>query len=636
MPGRPGEPDSTPPDRTPRDEWSEKTTFSSEDHAGLPALGPSYAYLLVLEGDSSRMVPLPVDGEVVIGRAETARLRLVDSKVSRRHARVVMSDGEATLVDLDSQNGTFLNGDKTRGSRALMGGDTIAICDAVIVYHASARRIVARAVVDRVAIKHRAGEEIERSLRFQRPLSVLMITTGGADQERVSRAVAGHLRSLDVTGILGSDQLVALMPETDSDGASRAAAGLLEALSPLAPGVRVGVATCPADGCDVDTLFASARAAAQAAASAGLATAAATYTTRTVGPMTVLLADPAMTRLFSLIERVAGADLPVLVCGETGTGKELAATALHHWSRRASRPLVTLNCAALPENLVESELFGHEKGAFSGATASKAGLIETATGGTLFLDEIGELGASVQAKLLRVLESKRVTRVGSVVERAIDIRVVAATNRNLAEEVERGGFRRDLFFRLSGATIWLPPLRDRKRELPILAQRFLEQACAALSRAPMRLEADAVRVMAEYEWPGNVRELKNVVEYVAAAVHDDAITAADIAARLRPAGPQPAAELPALGDAPPLDRDPTPLLRGGEATDLHPVAGGEPPAAFRPIADEIRELERERMRQALEAAGGNQRRAAELIAMPLRTFATKVKQYGLGRRQAGR
>jgi len=195
-----------------------------------------------------------------------------------------------------------------------------------------------------------------------------------------------------------------------------------------------------------------------------------------VGDRSVVIADPAMARMYQLLERLAVSELPVLVCGETGTGKEVAAGALHQFSHRSERPLVSLNCAAIQENLVESELFGYERGAFSGAIAAKPGLLEVASGGTVFLDEIGDLPAAVQAKLLRVIETKRVLRLGDVRERTIDIRVIAATNRDLVKDVVAGRFRRDLYFRLSGATLWLPPLRDRPRELPILAEMFLHDA----------------------------------------------------------------------------------------------------------------------------------------------------------------
>jgi DNA-binding NtrC family response regulator len=322
--------------------------------------------------------------------------------------------------------------------------------------------------------------------------------------------------------------------------------------------------------------------------------------TLAIGDRTVLIADPAMERMYELLERLAQSELPVLVTGETGTGKEVAASALHQLSRRRGGPVVSLNCAAIQDNLIESELFGYERGAFSGAVTAKPGLLETASGGTVFLDEIGDLPTAAQAKLLRVIETKRVLRLGEVRERPIDIRIVAATNRDLLEDVVTGRFRRDLFFRLSGATLWLPPLRDRPRELPLLANMFLRDACAHQGRAPMRLSTAAQQRLLAMPWPGNVRELKHLMEYLAAAFDDSVVEPHHLDHR---------------------GRAPTPPLE----------CEAPPGAPFRPLADEIRELEQSRITAALTAAGGNQRMAAELLAMPLRTFVFKLKQYGLRR-----
>ena len=340
--------------------------------------------------------------------------------------------------------------------------------------------------------------------------------------------------------------------------------------------------------------------------------------TRTLdlGDRTVVIADPAMERMYELLERLATSELPVLVTGETGTGKELAARSLHQLSRRNGRPLVSLNCAAIQETLVESELFGHERGAFSGATAAKPGLLETANGGTVFLDEIGELPATLQAKLLRVIETKRVMRLGDVRERTIDIRLVAATNRDLAQDVLAGQFRRDLFFRLSGATLWLPPLRDRPRELPLLANMFLRDACRQQERSAMRLSAAAHARLLTMPWPGNVRELKHLMEYVAATVDAAVVEPDDLIAPLH-GTPPPQQDASPRAETPPI-----------EHIDDHAPRG---PAQFRPLAEEIRELEQTRIHAALDAARGNQRVAAQLLAMPLRTFVHKLRHYGLRR-----
>ena len=223
--------------------------------------------------------------------------------------------------------------------------------------------------------------------------------------------------------------------------------------------------------------------------------------------------SPAMRALFDLIERVADAEVPILLSGETGTGKGLVARALHALSRRAAGPFVTVNCAALPENLLESELFGHVKGAFTGAVSQRSGLFEEAQGGTLFLDELGEVDISLQAKLLDVLESGQVRAVGSNKLRPVDVRVVAASNRNLREMVAAHRFREDLLFRLDVVRLELPALRDRLGDLPILVAHFLKAAKARHPQSPVeRFSPEAHARLARHRWPGNVRELENLVE----------------------------------------------------------------------------------------------------------------------------
>jgi DNA-binding NtrC family response regulator len=322
------------------------------------------------------------------------------------------------------------------------------------------------------------------------------------------------------------------------------------------------------------------------------------------GDASVLVADLAMKRVYALAERVAASDLSAVVVGETGAGKEHVARCLHNKSPRARHPFVAVNCASISESLAESEFFGHEKGAFSGALATKAGFFEAADGGTLFLDEVGELPLPQQAKLLRALETKRIVRVGSTRELRVDIRVIAATHRKLQDLVAEGRFRQDLVFRLAGATIALPPLRDRPRDVAVLARAFLDRACARLGRPRMTIPPATMAALLARPWPGNVRELKNAMDYAAAAAAEGFVCVWDLS-------PAPENESFILSPSPP------------PATNR--------PTEFRPIGDEIRELEAQRMREALECAQGNQTRAAALIGMPLRTFVTKLRIYGLRR-----
>ncbi|GAB5441370.1 MAG: sigma-54 dependent transcriptional regulator [Fuerstiella sp.] len=229
-------------------------------------------------------------------------------------------------------------------------------------------------------------------------------------------------------------------------------------------------------------------------------------------------------KVLRLIARIAPTDSPVMILGESGTGKELVARALHENSSRVDKPMVTVNCAALQESLLESELFGHEKGAFTGATAAKLGLFEVADGGTLFVDELGELAPALQAKLLRVLEDGSMRRVGSTREQKVDVRIIAATNRNLRGDVEAGRFREDLFYRINVLSIDLPPLRDRRDDIGLLIDHFLRRS----GRPAWQMSDDAREALCTYHWPGNIRELSNVIERATILADDQQIRTADL------------------------------------------------------------------------------------------------------------
>ena len=259
---------------------------------------------------------------------------------------------------------------------------------------------------------------------------------------------------------------------------------------------------------------------------------------RAAGRLEMVGSGPAMQRLFELVRRAAPSEGRVLVTGENGTGKELVARAIHESSRRKAGPFVKLNCAAVPAELIESELFGHERGAFTGAVAARRGKFELADGGTLFLDEVGDMPAAMQAKVLRVLQEGEFERVGGTHTLRVDVRVVAATNKDLAAEVQAGRFREDLYYRLNVVPIHAPPLRERREDIPELATRFLAEACERNGRRPMRLERDALAALQTHDFPGNVRELRNLVERLAILCDGPEITADDVTAAL-PGGRRP-------------------------------------------------------------------------------------------------
>jgi len=293
--------------------------------------------------------------------------------------------------------------------------------------------------------------------------------------------------------------------------------------------------------------------------------------------------SPAMVRLRTLIGKVADSSSPVLVEGESGTGKEMVSRALHFTSHRAKAPFIVVNCGALPEQLMESELFGHAKGAFTGAQATKPGLVEMADGGSLFLDEIGELPLGLQAKLLRFLESGEFRRVGDTRLRWVQTRIIAATNRNLQQEVEAGRFREDLFYRLAVVKIHVPPLRERKEDVPLLANFFLKKHHPDKELAP-----EALQALQEYDFPGNVRELANLVERGA-------------------------------------------LLCEGKVVRVEDMFGGAPPAAKDGPPESLAEVEKRHIQRVLDYTGWDKKKAAAILGISLRSLYRKIEGYGLHR-----
>ena len=580
---------------------SDHTTRGVDDEA---ASGAERRHLLVFSGSSSWMFRLPPSGDVIIGRSETADLRIDDASVSRQHARLALDGGTVTITDLGSHAGTYVNEVKLAGTRALQPNDVIAIQKTTLIFHTAAPATPSPVVLEMAALRQRVKDELERTARYERTFSLLCLV-GGLASERptIQRTAVAQLRRADVGAWSNEGAFYVLLPEAGADEAIAIATRIRSKLDRMV--LRIGRVTCPPDGYgfDASALIASAHDAAVTAKPGQISGLERALQTLMIGTQRVIVADPTVARLYALVERLAPVGIPVLITGETGCGKELVATAIHTLSQRANKQLISLNCAALHEMLVETELFGHEKGAFSGAIATKSGLIEAASGSTLFLDEIGELAPAIQAKLLRVLETHRVTRVGDVREREVDVRIVAATNRDLEADVVTGRFRRDLFFRLSAATLYLPPLRQRPHELPLLATAFLDEACRHNGRGIMRISDAAMSVLLAHSWPGNIRELKNLMQYVAAAFAVDVLLAEHVSERL-------GRTRPALGPS------------------IEAATQSEPPR-FRPIADELRELEITRIREALEATGGNQTRAASLLAMPVRTFFGKAKLYGL-------
>jgi DNA-binding NtrC family response regulator len=305
-----------------------------------------------------------------------------------------------------------------------------------------------------------------------------------------------------------------------------------------------------------------------------------------------------------LILRAAPTDSTVLIQGESGVGKELIAQALHRGSPRATKPFIAVNCGALTETLLESELFGHAKGSFTGAVSDKTGLVEVADKGTLFLDEISEMSPQLQVKILRLLEEKEFKPVGSVQTKRVDVRFVTATNKDLEDAIRKSEFRKDLYYRLNVIPVHVPPLRDRRDDIPLLAEHFLARYCADMKRQGKRFEPEVKDAMMRHPWPGNIRELENAVQRAIALSEGDVITVKDLH---ETAGPAP--DLLAPGSA-----APRPL--GEEGMDLDQT-----------MAD----IEIGYLKKALDMTGGNYTKAAQLLKMSLRSFRYKLQKFGIDR-----
>jgi two-component system, NtrC family, response regulator PilR len=312
--------------------------------------------------------------------------------------------------------------------------------------------------------------------------------------------------------------------------------------------------------------------------------------------------SPPMLEIYKLIGTVAPTDSTVLISGESGTGKELVARAIHEASSRRDRPFVSINCGAFPETLLESELFGYVKGSFTGAVANKKGLFETANGGTLFLDEVGEMPPAMQVKLLRSLQEKKIRRVGGTEELSVDVRLVAATNRKLEEEVELGNFREDLYYRLAVIPMTVPPLRDRRSDIVTLVRHFVQKYNQKLDRHIQGVTEEALSCLEEYGWPGNVRELENVMERAMTLESTDFIQKDRLpeSVRQRRSDPGPA----------------VPRFSASEGLD---------------IEEYLRRTEAEIIRRALELAGGNQTRAAEILKLTYRSFRHRMESLEIRR-----
>ena len=497
--------------------------------------------------------PLPAAGELVIGRDPGCDLRIDDPSLSRRHVRLGIA-AQITIEDLGSRNGTFVAGLRLEPGvpRPVTADEIVTIGGVGIVVQHGAAPARQRTLWGHGPFELRLAEECTRAQRARTAFGLLRVRSIERDAaQRVSAAV----RDVDVVGTYAPNEWEVLVldasPAVASDVADRVRGAI--------PGAAVGLAMFPADGRDAGTLGGCA--AGRLPGDRGEAGGEPRGVERRRGVARPAKSPavppgprdaPALTAVgvprsvVALAERVAVGEISVLIVGETGVGKELLAEHIHARSPRGARPLVKLDCAALPEPQLDGALFGPPRAGFSGAEPGRPGLLEQADGGSVFLDEIGELPLAVQAKLLRVLEQREIPRLGGLAPRSIDVRFLAATHRDLPVAIAAGRFREDLYFRIAAVTVQVPPLRDRPDEILPLAEQFAGCAAAALGRPTPVIAPAARALLRSYRWPGNVRELRATIERATqlsdgtidvGQLPDDRMARPVVAAPAAPSGP---------------------------------------------------------------------------------------------------
>jgi len=636
----------------------------------------SLARLVVIEGpDAGREFELPMRGGEV-GRGDACLVQLTDPSVSRNHGTIALRDGAMAWVDDSGKTRTLINGQPATNHR-LEAGDEIILgntkmaylpVDGVAVTRASShvtmevnsRSLLALVGLDDRARRHLAslanlGDRLRGEAAGGRDgvaratcdaaLSALgahraFVLSAGKRVAPVSASVTtGESTQLQmpqelIDKVIGNRQVV-----TAETGGRALIASPVHGAGEEVIGVlwvdRKGEAWEQIDSLAISCLS-------HLLGAAWVGSDAREQAVRRADALEEQLSGPAGTeeligrseaagRVTAFVKRVAPSDATVLLGGESGAGKEMVARAIHRSSRRAKGPCVAVNCAALTESLIESELFGHEKGAFTGATEKKAGRFEMADKGTLFLDEVGELPLGLQTKFLRVLEERRFERVGGQKAIEVDVRMVAATNRDLAEMVKRGTFREDLFYRLSVIQIDVPPLRERLDDVPLLADHFLARFRHQAARRISGFAPDALAAMTRYAWPGNVRELRNAVERAIVLGDREMIVAADlppqVLAMAQPPRTRPSPPTPPLGSASMTAMPVAPPPVSNATIDMPPpVARSLPPPV---VARSLRDLEKDGILAALAATGGNKAQAASILEIDRSTLYKKLKDYDI-------
>ncbi|MEM1033840.1 MAG: sigma 54-interacting transcriptional regulator [Myxococcota bacterium] len=614
------------------DMWSVEETTTSKRRARADR--DDRISVRVIAEDRVSRHELPRHGEVCLGRGADAHITVPLLDVSRRHAMMRIEGDTVEVCDLGSANGTELCGRVLDEGdwQPMRSGDWFTLGDATVVMVAEPMRSTPARSVGREDYFEALTAQIDRHRRTGHAFAVLTLrcvtTRNWVDVVEAMLTRHEHL------GVLGEALVSLILPNHDGEAAQALAEAIDAHLQRIGAHANATLKICPRDGQRPDDLVPKLRPERRTRAA----------TARPPGPV---VESPAMEELYALIREVAPSMTTVLLLGETGVGKEVLAKFVHQHSPRRAKAFLAINCAALSENLLESELFGYERGAFTGAVAAKAGLLETAEGGTVFLDELGEMPLSTQAKLLRVLEERKVWRLGSLKPLVIDVRIVAATNRDLQKRIDAGQFRADLFYRINGLSITIPPLRERREEVAPLTRTFARRAAEGLGRTAPEWSLEALECLQRYAWPGNIRELRNAVERAVLLSREGPVAPRHLPDEVRDAiaadaeDDETAALAPSRPTMATIDAMPPPPPLTQQSTE-EPLSSSVPPAAEArrdsagDLQREMERLERARIVEALEACQGNQTRAAERLGITRRMLISRLERYDIPRPRAGR
>jgi len=581
--------------------------------------------LAVSVGGPFQTYELPENGELLLGRSSSCHVRIEDSSISRKHL-LLRHRGEGHIAELHVKDLGSANGVRVSGARIdpdtwvrLSVGEVAQVGAAMVVVRPAQSAGRPRRIWPHGYFESRVEEECARSARSRAEFGVVRLSVPPTfTASAVEDVVAPLLRASDVLARYAPSQYEVLYLDMTSAEVETATRRLVEALSTrlscAATTIAIGVAMYPGHGRAADRLLARANDAVRG--------------TDTAESDRDALAG--RTGYREQLPRIASSGISVLILGETGVGKEICAEQIHELSPRKDEVMLRLNCAALSETLLESELFGYEKGSFTGAMHSKPGLFESANGGTVFLDEVGELPASTQVKLLRVLDNREVQRIGALTPKAIDVRFIAATHRDLEAEVAAGRFRQDLLFRINTFSVLIPPLRSRRDEIEPLARHFLELACTEMGRnvAPA-ITAEALAALHLYPWPGNIRELRNVMQRAVVLCADDPIERKHLPVEKMEATIIPS--VPALHPALPGTARPATDSELRITGRLSPATVESQPTPQDTLRDSIDEMKKRQVVEALEQCAGNQSKAAKLLGVSRGTLIKRLDRYNIAR-----